>query len=81
MEITYVSLILRRQGDGKLLLIGSGLNVPIEITDDEEYLFLCDIEIKPKFIFHGYKKDKGNSPDKLIRNGALDWRNYKNKIQ
>jgi hypothetical protein len=81
MEVKNVALVLRRQDDGKLLLIGSGLEIPIEIIDDEEYLFLCDIEIKPKHIFHKYEKDKGNTPDRLLENGALNWKNYKNKIK
>lgn len=81
MIIENVALILRRQEDGQLLLVGSAFDFPIEITGDEEYLFIGSIEIKPLHTFHEYMKDKGNSPDKLIRNGALDWRNYKNKIQ
>ena len=82
MEVKNVALVLRKQDDGKLLLIGSGLEIPIEIIDDEEYLFLCDIEIKqPKHIFHKYEKDKGNTPDRLLENGALNWKNYKNKIK
>jgi hypothetical protein len=81
MEVKNVALILRKQNDGKLLIVGSALEIPIEITDDEEYLFLCDIEIKPKHIFHEYQKDKGNTPNKLLVNGALNWENYKNKIK
>ncbi len=81
MKIENVALILRRQENGQLLIVGSAFDVPIEIKDDEEYLFIGNIEIIPRHTFHEYMKDKGNTPDRLIMNGGLDWKNYKNKIQ
>jgi len=81
MEVKNVALVLRKQDDGKLLIVGSALEIPIEIKDNEEYLFLCDIEIKPKHIFHEYQKDKGNTPDRLLVNGALNWKNYNTKMK
>lgn len=85
MKLKEVALIIRKTSDNKLLIVGSSLNLPIEIVDDEEYLFIGEIEIIPKHIFHEYKFDKGNSPNELIstkHNGAaLNYLNYKNKIE
>jgi hypothetical protein len=85
MKLKEVALILRKTTDSKLLIVGSSLDLPVDIVDDEEYLFLGEIEIIPKHIFHEYKFDKGNSPNELIstkHNGAgLNYKNYKNKIK
>lgn len=84
MKLQTVALIIRKSTDGKLLIVGSSLDIPIEIIDDEEYLFIGEVELKPKHIFHEYKYDKGNSPNELLsskKDGAgLNYKNYKNKI-
>lgn len=84
MKLQKVALIIRKSMDGKLLIMGSSLEQPIEIIDDEEYLFIGEVEIKPKHIFHEYKHDKGNSPNEMLsskHNGSgLNFENYKNKI-
>ena len=85
MKLLQVALIVRKSIDGKLLLLGSSLDdLPI-IIDDNEYLFIGEIELKPKHIFHDYEYDKGNSPNELLSNknsdgGALNFKNYKNKL-
>jgi hypothetical protein len=84
MKLQNVALIIRKSIDGKLLIMGSSLDEPVEIIDDEEYLFIGEVEVKPKHIFHEYKHDKGNSPNEMLsskNNGAgLNFENYKNKI-
>ena len=85
MKLLQVALIIRKSTDGKLLLVGSSLNdLPI-IIDDNEYLFIGEIELKPKHIFHDYKYDKGNCPNQLLNDhnaygGGLNYKNYKNKL-
>jgi hypothetical protein len=85
MKLTNVALIIRKSIDGKLLILGSSLDEPLEIMDDNEYLFLGEIEIKPKHIFHEYKHDKGNTPNEMLSSkhegAGLNWKNYKNKIK
>jgi len=84
MKLQTVALIIRKSIDGKLLIMGSSLDIPVEIIDDEEYLFIGEIELKPKHIFHEYKHDKGNSPNELLSpkndGGGLNYKNYKNKL-
>jgi hypothetical protein len=85
MKLKTTALIIRKTIDGKLLIIGSAIEIPLEIIDDEEYLFIGEIEIKPNHIFHEYKFDKGNTPNELLNankndGAALNWQNYKNKI-
>jgi hypothetical protein len=85
MKLKTTALIIRKTVDGKLLIMGSATEIPLEIIDDQEYLFIGEIEIKPKHIFHEYKFDKGNTPNELLnanRNhgAALNWKNYKTKL-
>jgi hypothetical protein len=85
LQLKKVALIIRKSIDGKILIMGSCLDEPIEIVDDNEYLFIGEVEIKPQHVFHEYKHDKGNSPNEMLcsskHNGAgLNYRNYKNKI-
>lgn len=82
--IPKTSLILRKQGD-KLLIIGSGLSIPAEIVDDEEYLFVGELILAPQHIFKEYIHDKGNTPNELLSlkkgGGGLNYSNYKTKVK
>ena len=85
MDLQTTALIIRKDGTGKLLIMGSALDSPIEIVDDEEYLFIGEIILKPRHIFHKYKHDKGNSPNELLsshkHDGAgLNYKNYTDKL-
>lgn len=85
MKLQKVALIVRKTIDNKLLIMGSSLDNPIEIIDDNEYLFIGELEIKPKHIFHEYKYDKGNTPNEMLSSNhegaGLNYKNYKNKLK
>ena len=79
------ALILRKAGN-KLLIMGTSMNIPEGIKDDEEYLYIGEAKLTPAHIFHEYKHDKGNSPNELLshskHDGAgLNYNNYKTKIK
>lgn len=85
INLKTTALVVRKSEDGKLLIFGSSLDVPVEIVDDQEYLFVGELILKPKHVFHEYQFDKGNSPNELLNakknnGGALNHKNYKNKI-
>lgn len=78
MNLKTTALIIRKDGDG-LQIFGKSLD-SLELIKDGEYLFLGEITLEPKHIFHKYKKDAGNTPDSLLLYGGLNHKNYKEKI-
>lgn len=80
MELKNVALVIRKTPDGGVLIFGKGLDVPVDLLEGEN-LFLGNITVEPKHIFNGYKLDAGNTPDKLLIGGGLDYKNYKHKIK
>lgn len=81
MEIRDVALVLRKTEEGKIIIFGTGLSVPNEIIDDRDYLVLGHINIYDKYLFSGYEIAPGSSPDNMLMNGGLEYKNYKSRLK
>lgn len=81
MEIKNVALVIRKTEDGGVLIFGKGLDIPKELIDNAEHLVLGHLTIDDKHIFHEYKLDAGNTPDRMLNSGALHHGNYKHKLK
>lgn len=79
MKHKTTALILRNDGDG-IAVFGKILTTDL-LETDAEHLFLGEVEIKPKEVFTGLKDGlKGNTPNHLLTNGGLNYKNYNRKL-
>ena len=75
------AVVLRKTTDGKILIVGSILdNLDEFLIDENEHLYVGELTLTPKHIFHTYKPAPGLNPNDLLSGGGLDYKNYENKI-
>lgn len=75
------AVVLRKSEDGKVMILGSVLdNLDGVLFDENEYLFIGELTLTPKHIFHTYKIAPGTSPNELLMNDGLDYKSYKTKL-
>jgi hypothetical protein len=84
-KITFkdVAFVARKGTDGKIILVGVGIETDCaQIQDGEEHLLIFEnVEVAPKHHFTGFFI-QGLTPDQLLStHGGLDYRNYSVEIK
>ncbi len=84
-KITFkeVAFVARKDTDGKIILVGMGIETDcVQIKDGEEHLLTLEkVELVPMHHYTGFF-EPGLTPNQLLStHGGLDYRNYSVEIK